>query len=238
MRRAFRQGFLLAALLGTAAGRIGLRPASNMAGSEAAVPVEVGSQGETAEAKPHLVEGQFLKLDNFNPDKYTLVDDSKLVFGKDPSDPTLRNWADNNIAYGLRKHHPKTYDEVAGCVQTYLVSRVPALPCLVLHCLQWGACVLMDVCLPCLALHCTACVLIVANSADLLVSLCPHPQSTTNRRLVREINAKGGKLRAMGLAHSWSNILPDDNTDVVFLDGFKAIHQSPNDYSIVTVQGA
>lgn len=41
----------------------------------------------------------------------------------------------------------------------------------------------------------------------------------------------------MGLAHSWSNILPDDNTDVVFLDNFKAIHQSPNDYTIVTVQG-
>jgi len=42
----------------------------------------------------------------------------------------------------------------------------------------------------------------------------------------------------MGLAHSWSNILPDDNTDVVFLDAFKAISQSPNDYSIVSIQGA
>ncbi|EKU23116.1 fad-linked oxidoreductase [Nannochloropsis gaditana CCMP526] len=40
----------------------------------------------------------------------------------------------------------------------------------------------------------------------------------------------------MGVAHSWSNVLPDDNTDVVFLDNFKLITQSPNDYSIVTVQ--
>jgi hypothetical protein len=114
MRRAFRQGLLLAALLGTAAG-FGLRSASNQAGAEpaATADVEVGAQGEAAEAVPHLVEGQFLKLDNFNPDKYTLVDDSKLVFGKDPNDPNLRNWADNNLATGLRKHHPKTYEEVA-----------------------------------------------------------------------------------------------------------------------------
>lgn len=115
MRRVFRQGLLLAALLGTAAG-FGLRSASNQAGAEpaaAAAAVEVDAHGQATEAVPHLEEGQFLKLDNFNPDKYTLVDDSKLVFGKDPNDPTLRNWADNNIAYGLRKHHPKTYEEVA-----------------------------------------------------------------------------------------------------------------------------
>lgn len=117
MRRAFRQGLLLAALLGSAAG-FGLRSASNQAGAEpaaatATAAVEVGAQGEAAEAVPHLEEGQFLKLDGFNPDKYTLVDDSKLVFGKDPNDPNLRNWADNNLATGLKKHHPKTYEEVA-----------------------------------------------------------------------------------------------------------------------------
>jgi hypothetical protein len=112
MRRAFRQGLLLAALMGTAAG-FGLRSASNQAAHEPATAVEVDAQGEAAPEVPHIKEGQFLKLDNFNPDKYVLVDDSKLVFGKDPNDPTLRNWADNNVAYGLRKHHPKTYEEVA-----------------------------------------------------------------------------------------------------------------------------
>jgi len=121
MRRALRQGLLLAALLGTAAG-FGLRSASNQAGaestSEPAAAVDVTAQGEAVEAvhdhgAHHLQEGQFLKLDNFNPDKYTLVDDSKLVFGHDPNDPNLRNWADNNLATGLRKHHPKTYEEVA-----------------------------------------------------------------------------------------------------------------------------
>ena len=88
--------------------------------------------------------------------------------GKDPTDPTLTNWADNNKAFGLTKHHPKTYDEVAA--------------------------------------------------------------------LVRQKRAEGRKLRPMGVVHSWSNLLPDDGTDVVFLDNFKLITQSPNDYSIVTVQ--
>ena len=41
----------------------------------------------------------------------------------------------------------------------------------------------------------------------------------------------------MGMVHSWSNVLPDDGNHVMFLDNFKAIVQSPNDYTVVTIQG-
>lgn len=170
--RVFRQGLVLATLLASASAS-NLRSAANDAlGAEA--PVQVGldeASGATIavsanEAEPAV--GQFLKVEDVAREKLILVDDSKLVFGKDPNDPTLTNWADNNKAFGLRKHHPKTYDEVAA--------------------------------------------------------------------LVRQKRAEGAKLRPMGVVHSWSNLLPDDNTDVVFLDNFKLITQSPNDYSIVTVQ--
>jgi hypothetical protein len=42
----------------------------------------------------------------------------------------------------------------------------------------------------------------------------------------------------MGALHSWSNIFPENGTDVVFLDRLKAISQDPGDYALVTVQGA
>lgn len=42
----------------------------------------------------------------------------------------------------------------------------------------------------------------------------------------------------MGALHSWSNIFPEPGTDVVFLDRLKGISQDPDDYSVVTVQGA
>lgn len=51
------------------------------------------------------------------------------------------------------------------------------------------------------------------------------------------MRAKGGRLRAMGALHSWSQVFPENGTDVVFLDRLKAIEQDPNDYSLVTVQG-
>lgn len=78
MRRSQSLRWLLASalLLGSAAG-MGLR-------SKAAVEVDpqTGEATDAAAAEPHIVEGQFLKLDGFNPDKYTMIDDSKLVFGK------------------------------------------------------------------------------------------------------------------------------------------------------------
>jgi len=39
--------------------------------------------------------------------------------------------------------------------------------------------------------------------------------------IVRWVKAQGGKLRAQGTLHSWSNIFADDNTDVIFPDEFK-----------------
>ena len=117
MRRAalLRRGLLLAALLGAAAG-FGLR--SSAPAEKQAQQVDVAATGEQSPAQaaePPIEEGQFLKLDQgFTPDKYTLIDDSKIVFGKDPNDPTLQNWADNNLATGLRKHHPKVR-EGGGC---------------------------------------------------------------------------------------------------------------------------
>jgi len=170
--RVFRQGLVLATFLASASG-FNLRSVVNEAfGGEA--PVQVGVDATSGDVTPLSAKeqeasvGTFLKVEDAAREKLILVDDSKLVFGKDPNDPTLTNWADNNKAFGLRKHHPKTYDEVAA--------------------------------------------------------------------LVRQKRAEGAKLRPMGVVHSWSNLLPDDNTDVVFLDNFKLITQSPNDYSIVTVQ--
>jgi hypothetical protein len=32
-------------------------------------------------------------------------------------------------------------------------------------------------------------------------------------------------------------LLPDDNSDVIFLDHFRAIRQEPDDYTLVTLQG-
>jgi hypothetical protein len=40
--------------------------------------------------------------------------------------------------------------------------------------------------------------------------------------LVRTVRSQGGKLRPMGALHSWSNIFPEDDTDVLFLDQFKS----------------
>ena len=168
----FRKVLVLTTLLASASGS-SLRSAVNKALSGDA-PVEVGVDVTSEIATLPSAEeqeasvGTFLKMEDTVHEKLILVDDSELVFGKDPNDPTLTNWADNNKAFGLRKHHPKTYDEVAA--------------------------------------------------------------------LVRQKRAEGAKLRPMGVVHSWSNLLPDDNTDVVFLDNFKLITQSPNDYSIVTVQ--
>jgi FAD/FMN-containing dehydrogenase len=54
--------------------------------------------------------------------------------------------------------------------------------------------------------------------------------------IVRTVAARGGKVRAFGALHSWSNIYSEDGATVVFLDQFKSIVQDPNDYSIVTVQ--
>jgi hypothetical protein len=55
--------------------------------------------------------------------------------------------------------------------------------------------------------------------------------------LVRSVRDRGGKLRAVGAAHSWNTFYPDNNTDAVFLDQFKGIWQDPQDYTRVTVQG-
>lgn len=70
-------------------------------------------------------------------------------------------------------------------------------------------------------------------TTDQITPIYTSPQ----KRLVKAVRAKGGRLRAMGALHSWSNIFPENGTDVVFLDRLKGIAQDPADYSIVTVQG-
>lgn len=34
-----------------------------------------------------------------------------------------------------------------------------------------------------------------------------------------------------------SQLLPDDDSEVIFLDHFRAISQDPHDYTVVTLQG-
>lgn len=55
--------------------------------------------------------------------------------------------------------------------------------------------------------------------------------------LVRSVRDRGGKLRAVGAAHSWNSLYPENGTDAVILDNFKGVWQDPNDYTRVTVQG-
>lgn len=55
--------------------------------------------------------------------------------------------------------------------------------------------------------------------------------------LVRAVRDRGGKLRAVGAAHSWNELYPENGTDAVILDNFKSIWQDPHDYTRVTVQG-
>jgi hypothetical protein len=42
----------------------------------------------------------------------------------------------------------------------------------------------------------------------------------------------------MGVLHSWSHVFPEDGSDVVFLDWFRAIKADEADPTLVTVQGA
>jgi hypothetical protein len=51
------------------------------------------------------------------------------------------------------------------------------------------------------------------------------------------VKARNGRVRVVGAGHSWSRVLPEDGSAVIYLDNFRAIHQDPADYTMVTLQG-
>jgi hypothetical protein len=52
-------------------------------------------------------EGKFLDVRDLDGQKYLKMDDSEMGFGGDPKSGHLENWANNQVAEGLKKHHPK-----------------------------------------------------------------------------------------------------------------------------------
>ncbi|TFJ80352.1 hypothetical protein NSK_008318 [Nannochloropsis salina CCMP1776] len=163
--------FLLHLPLVATQGHPSLRRASASAADDGSLPPFTPTVTETPVIDTH--EGDKFVL----PLTQSLSEQDPPILGGDPASSFLINFGHNEQATGVRKHHPKTYEEVAS--------------------------------------------------------------------LVRTVRSQGGKLRPMGALHSWSNIFPEDDTDVLFLDQFKStvsggppveISQDPTDYTRVTVQ--
>lgn len=92
------------------------RPIEEATPASAVVDVSSSSSSATAAAEsPHIAEIQATdEADKFAlPGTQSLSEQDPAILGGDPNSHFMINFGHNAMANGVRKHHPKTYDEVA-----------------------------------------------------------------------------------------------------------------------------